>query len=71
MKSKIEAARKERVGKLVCGCPQPRTAGRYFVYLTPRGEQMLGRLSVAHAEQLKRLASELILRLKRITGVQV
>ena len=40
-----------------------------FVQLTRRGEHVLERLSSAHTEQLKRMAPELILRLKQLAGI--
>lgn len=43
---------------------------KVFVRLTPRGENVLARLSAAHTEQLKRMGPELILRLKQIAGLE-
>ena len=55
--------------KLVARAPSARDRRQVFVQLTPRGENVLERLSSAHTEQLKRTSSELILRLKQLAGV--
>ena len=52
--------------QLVMRAPSEEDRRKVFVRLTARGENVLGRLSSAHAEQLKRMAPELILRLKEI-----
>lgn len=48
--------------------PSPVDRRKVYVQLTARGEKVLGKLSAAHTEQLKRMAPELILRLKKITS---
>jgi len=56
--------------ELVVRSPSHLDRRKVFVHLTPRGEEVLGRLSSVHADQLKRMAPELILRLKQIAGVE-
>jgi DNA-binding MarR family transcriptional regulator len=55
--------------KLVARAPSARDRRQVFVQLTRRGEKVLGSLSSAHTEQLKRMAPELILRLTQLAGV--
>jgi DNA-binding MarR family transcriptional regulator len=52
--------------QLVMRTPSAEDRRKVFVRLTTSGENVLGRLSSAHAEQLKRMAPELILRLREI-----
>jgi len=56
--------------KLVIREPSGQDRRKVLVRLAARGENLLARLSPAHAEQLKRMAPELILRLKQIAGVE-
>jgi DNA-binding MarR family transcriptional regulator len=56
--------------QLVIRTPSEQDRRKVFVRLTGRGENVLGRLSSAHAEQLKRMAPELILRLKQIAETE-
>jgi DNA-binding MarR family transcriptional regulator len=55
--------------RLVARTPSARDRRQVYVQLTRRGENVLGRLSSAHNEQLKRIAPELILRLKQLAEV--
>jgi DNA-binding MarR family transcriptional regulator len=55
--------------KLVARVPSDEDRRQVFVQLTRRGESVLESLSSAHTEQLKRMAPELILRLKQLAGV--
>lgn len=55
--------------KLVTRAPSAQDRRQVFVELTRRGESVLERLSSAHAEQLKRMGPELILRLKQLADV--
>jgi DNA-binding MarR family transcriptional regulator len=55
--------------KLVARVPSGQDRRQVFVQLTQRGDNVLERLSSAHKEQLKRMAPELILRLKQLAGV--
>jgi len=56
--------------ELVMRTPSEKDRRKVFVRLTARGENVLGRLSSAQAEQLKRMAPELILRLKQIAETE-
>ncbi len=56
--------------KLVARASSGGDRRQVFVQLTPRGEQVLARLSSAHSEQLKRLAPELKLRLRQLTEAE-
>ena len=56
--------------KLVARAPSARDRRQVFVQLSRRGEQVLESLSSAHTEQLKRMSSELMLRLKQLAGVR-
>ncbi len=55
--------------KLVARAPSGQDRRQVFVQLTQRGDNVLERLSWAHKKQLKRMAPELILRLKQLAGV--
>ena len=55
--------------RLVARTPSARDRRQVYVQLTSRGENVLGRLSSAHNEQLKRIGPELILRLKQLAEV--
>ncbi len=55
--------------KWVARVPSAQDRRQVFVQLTRRGENVLERLSSAHTEQLKRMAPELILRLKQLAGI--
>jgi len=55
--------------RLVARTPSARDRRQVYVQLTSRGENVLGRLSFAHSEQLKRIGPELILRLKQLAEV--
>ena len=55
--------------RLVTRSPSARDRRQVYVQLTRRGEKVLGRLSSAHNEQLKRIAPGLILRLKQLAEV--
>ena len=55
--------------RLVARTPSARDRRQVYVQLTSRGENVLGRLSSAHSEQLKRIGPELILRLKQLAEV--
>jgi DNA-binding MarR family transcriptional regulator len=55
--------------RLVARTPSARDRRQVYVQLTSRGENVLGRLSSTHNEQLKRIAPELILRLKQLAEV--
>ena len=52
--------------RLVARSPSAQDRRQVYVRLTSRGENVLGRLSSAHREQLKRIGPELILRLKQL-----
>jgi DNA-binding MarR family transcriptional regulator len=56
--------------QMVLRSPSEKDRRKVFVRLTARGENVLGRLSSAHAEQLKRMAPELILRLRQIAETE-
>ena len=56
--------------QMVLHSPSEKDRRKVFVRLTARGENVLGRLSSAHAEQLKRMAPELILRLRQIAETE-
>jgi DNA-binding MarR family transcriptional regulator len=55
--------------RLMARSPSARDRRQVYVQLTLRGENVLGRLSSAHNEQLKRIAPGLILRLKQLAEV--
>lgn len=55
--------------KLVARTPSTQDRRQVFVRLTRPGEHMLERLSSAHSSQLKQIAPELNLLLKRFAGV--
>ena len=55
--------------RLVTRTPSAQDRRQVYVQLTSRGETVLGRLSSAHSEQLKRIGPELILRLKQLAEV--
>lgn len=55
--------------QLVARTPSAQDRRQVFVQLTRRGENLLGKLSSAHAEQLKRMGPELIFRLKQLAGM--
>ena len=55
--------------RLMARSPSARDRRQVCVQLTLRGENVLGRLSSAHNEQLKRIAPGLILRLKQLAEV--
>ena len=55
--------------RLVARTPSARDRRQVYVQLTSRGENVLGMLSSAHSEQLKRIGPELILRLKHLAEV--
>ena len=55
--------------RLMARSPSARDSRQVCVQLTLRGENVLGRLSSAHKEQLKRIAPGLILRLKQLAEV--
>ena len=55
--------------RLVARTPSAQDRRQVFVQLTRRGENLLGKLSSAHTEQLKRMGPELILRLKQLASV--
>jgi len=54
--------------ELVARAPSAKDRRQVYVQLTRRGETILGKLSSAHLEQLKRMAPQLILRLKQFAG---
>lgn len=56
--------------KWVARVPSARDRRQVFVQLTGRGEDILERLSSAHAKQLKRTGLELIRRLKQLVGFE-
>jgi DNA-binding MarR family transcriptional regulator len=55
--------------RLMARSPSARDRRQVYVQLSLRGENVLGRLSSAHNEQLKRIAPGLILRLKQLAEV--
>jgi DNA-binding MarR family transcriptional regulator len=55
--------------RLVARTPSARDRRQVYVQLTSRGENVLGMLSSAHSEQLKRIGPELILRLQQLAEV--
>ena len=55
--------------RLMARSPSARDRRQVYVQLSLRGENVLGRLSSAHNEQLKRIGPELILRLKQLAEV--
>ena len=57
--------------RLVERVPSEHDRRQVLVKLTPRGDQVLERLSSAHTEQLKRTGPELILRLRQIVGGEI
>ncbi len=56
--------------KLVVRAPSAQDRRQVFVQLTRRGETVLEKLSSAHAQQLKRMGPELILRLQRLAELK-
>jgi len=66
--SAVELVDRLETEKLVKREPDPTDGRKVLIGLTARGEQVLGKLSEAHHEQLRRLGPQLTRLLKELSG---